>query len=179
MNLVINIILFMSLLITIDGNARPDNFLLTFDKDLRVFGVRNGGARSRGISIPIKEDKKTEEVKVVTNINDFDRAEQSIFDTVENVEKAVLNTAGNLLRDEVDILFGKNHGSSSLLRSLQDEVPISKKNDSTKSNKRTKEMKNVTMKKSKRKIECKVEPDQEVENHSFKILQEISDCMFE
>jgi hypothetical protein len=43
--------------------------------------------------------------------DDVDRAEESIFHRVESVEKSILNTAGALIHDEVDVLFGSNHGS--------------------------------------------------------------------
>ncbi len=42
--------------------------------------------------------------------DDFDAAEENIFRAVENVERKVINFAESMVRDEVDILFGKDHG---------------------------------------------------------------------
>lgn len=50
------------------------------------------------------------EVKGIRRLDDFEEAEQHFFDAVERAEKKVLNVAANLMHDEVDILFGKDHG---------------------------------------------------------------------
>lgn len=44
--------------------------------------------------------------------HDFDHAERSIFHTIESAEKAILRVASNLIHDEVEVLFGADHGSS-------------------------------------------------------------------
>lgn len=45
-------------------------------------------------------------------MDDFDKAEEGFFHAVENIERNAVNMARNLVRDEVDVLFGKDHGHS-------------------------------------------------------------------
>ncbi len=42
--------------------------------------------------------------------DDFERAEGKFFHAVENIEKKAINVAHSLIHDEVDVLFGKDHG---------------------------------------------------------------------
>jgi len=49
-------------------------------------------------------------VKGIHQPDEFDRALESLFNAVERAEKRVINVAEMLLHDEVDILFGKDHG---------------------------------------------------------------------
>ena len=44
--------------------------------------------------------------------HDFDRAERRIFHAIGSAEKAILKVASNLIHDEVEVLFGADHGSS-------------------------------------------------------------------
>ncbi len=59
--------------------------------------------------------QSTEEVNNSAEIDrnplgDYERAEKEIFNHVEDFEKAAINVAHDMVHDEVDILFGKNHG---------------------------------------------------------------------
>jgi len=84
-----------------DATATPDNFFLSFDKDLHIFGVKHRDTKSN----QVKDDdiKKTTEVHI---IDDFDKAEEEIFHRVENAERLVLGAVGDLMRDEVNSIFG-------------------------------------------------------------------------
>ncbi len=42
--------------------------------------------------------------------DDFNRAEGKFFHAVENIEKKAITVAHDLIHDEVDVLFGKDHG---------------------------------------------------------------------
>ena len=65
---------------------------------------------NRGGSQVPKNKAVKPEVKGIRRLDDFEVAEQHFFDVVERAEKKVLNVAANLMHDEVDILFGKDHG---------------------------------------------------------------------
>lgn len=57
-----------------------------------------------------KKHKKVQEVASTTSpLEDYEKAEEKIFKTVEKVEKKAFGIAESLLHDEVDILFGKDH----------------------------------------------------------------------
>lgn len=50
-------------------------------------------------------------VDTLTNSQDnFGRAKNNLFHAIEEVEKKALHVAEQLVHDEVDILFGKDHG---------------------------------------------------------------------
>mmetsp|Transcript_18747 Transcript_18747/g.27776 ORF Transcript_18747/g.27776 Transcript_18747/m.27776 type:complete len:83 (-) Transcript_18747:290-538(-) len=57
-----------------------------------------------------KNSEMTQEVKGIRRPDDFEEAEQHFFDVIERAEKKVINVARTLVQDEVDILFGKDHG---------------------------------------------------------------------
>jgi hypothetical protein len=58
-------------------------------------------------------DKNRKAVDQLTNSQDnFGRAKENLFHTIEEVEKKAIHIAENLVQDEVDVLFGKNHGHS-------------------------------------------------------------------
>ena len=58
-----------------------------------------------------KKHKKVQEASTkVIRSDDYETAEEKIFHLVENVEKKAVGVAENLLHDEVDFLFGKDHG---------------------------------------------------------------------
>ena len=65
---------------------------------------------NRGGSQVPKNKAVKPEVLGIRRLDDFEEAEQHFFDVVERAEKKVLNVAANLMHDEVDILFGKDHG---------------------------------------------------------------------
>lgn len=117
--------------------------------------------------------KEVSDKKVVKDLSvnefdhfDFDRAEKDIFMSVENAEKAVLKAASNLIHDEVDVLFGADHGSS-IHRSKV--VNVQKK-----------KTKNQTRTKSNRRSAMKDEKKDSVEQDSlFPGIDAISDCIFE
>ena len=128
----------------------------------------SGGASSSPMGSR-KNLKNVKEVKSVSSKTDFDHAEENIFNKVENVEKAVLNAASSLLHDEVDVLFGCDHGAS-----LHPHKPVHTKKDK-------KVVKNVSMKTTK---EVKSKPCKEVkldleENDIFNIHREVADFMIE
>jgi len=110
-----------------DAKAIPDNFFLSLDKDLHtLFGVRHRDKKSD----LVKDDddiKKTTEVH--TTVDDFDRAEEEIFHKVENAERAVLNAAGDLVRDEVNTIFGD-------IKRSEDQQKITRKGDSVYNNRK-------------------------------------------
>jgi len=110
----------------------------------------------------INGNKHVEEVKT-TNVNDFEEAEEIFFNTVENVEKAILHSVESLLHDEVDVLFGIDHGAS--LHKHDDSTPkVSKKKGTQK-----KVVMDVNMKTGK-------------ESNKFDlshVLEESTDIMFE
>mmetsp|Transcript_17331 Transcript_17331/g.21179 ORF Transcript_17331/g.21179 Transcript_17331/m.21179 type:complete len:161 (+) Transcript_17331:132-614(+) len=149
MMLLLNLLIFLSILSVVLSNATPDNFLLTFDRDLRSFGVRKRRSKSMPFTNTNKKsfgtNKKMNEVKVVSNTDDFDRAEQTFFDIVENTERAVLKTAESLIHDEVNVLFGKDHGHSLHLPMINP-----KKQNSTTKKKNEKAMEKVSIQTEKR-----------------------------
>jgi len=110
-----------------DATATPDNFFLSFDKDLHTFfGVRHRDKKSN----LVKDDddiKKTTEAH--TTVDDFDKAEEEIFHKVENVERAVLNAAGALLHDEVNTIFGD-------IKHSEDQQKVTRKGGSVYNNKK-------------------------------------------
>ena len=59
-------------------------------------------------------------VNVNDDAGDYEVAEEKIFRAIENVERKIVNTAEHLVLDEVDILFGKDHGHA-----IHDERTIS------------------------------------------------------
>merc|ERR550539_30186 len=154
-----------------------------------TFGVPESNTGRKHISVKNKKSNSSQDVdkEADTNkvIDDFDAAEKSIFDSVENVEKAVLNTASSLIHDEVDVLFGRDHGGS--LR----PVPISRKEEGRTSKKKTNAVKNVKnvnkkMRKEAKMLTMDIDIDkksgtdkEDVMRSSQLILQEISDCLFE
>jgi len=89
----------------VDGTASPDNFFFAFDKDLHTFGMRqqfrdkNSGGGVKDKSIKMTTDAANIE-------DDFDKAEEEIFHRVEDAERVVLDAAGDLMRDEVNVIFG-------------------------------------------------------------------------
>ncbi len=100
------------------------------------------------------------------------------------MEKAVLNTASGLIHDEVDVLFGQDHGASLRPESIsRKEEGTSKKK--TNDVKNVKDVKNYNTKMSKRLNTMKVEVEKKSETDlgdkmkRSQILQEISDCIFE
>ena len=124
---------------------------------------------SGGASSPPKNLKEIQEVKSVSRMTDFDRAEESIFNKVENVEKAVLGAASSLLHDEVDVLFGNNHGAT-----------LHRPHNKVDSGKKEKDVKNVsmkTMKETSRKPNKHIKLD--VEEDFFNIHREVADFMIE
>ncbi len=58
------------------------------------------------------KNKKIKEVKDTTITNDLDQAEERFFNEIENMEKSLLHSAETLIHDEVDVLFGINHGAA-------------------------------------------------------------------
>lgn len=58
------------------------------------------------------KNKKIKEVKHTAIMNDLDQAEETFFNKIENMEKSILHSAESLIHDEVDVLFGVNHGAS-------------------------------------------------------------------
>mmetsp|Transcript_1793 Transcript_1793/g.3243 ORF Transcript_1793/g.3243 Transcript_1793/m.3243 type:complete len:190 (+) Transcript_1793:181-750(+) len=95
------------------ASAAPDNFLLTFDQDLHTFGARRKKNKCKEVVVS-KANVSPQVVK--HNIkppqdffDDYDLAEQDIFQHVENAEKTVLTAAGHLIRDEVNYLFSDHH----------------------------------------------------------------------
>ena len=109
-------------------------------------------------------------MKSIHQIDDFDRAEKSIFDKVEFVEKVALNSAINLIHDEVQVLFGKDHGGS-LHHHDEVQVQVPKKH--------IKKMKNMSItNKGKGKIdrEMRSERVEEINKYPFPSHTEISDC---
>ena len=57
-----------------------------------------------------KISREVRDVKADNIDDDYERAEKKIFRVVETVEKKAIDIAGDLIQDEVDILFGKDHG---------------------------------------------------------------------
>mmetsp|Transcript_22594 Transcript_22594/g.33068 ORF Transcript_22594/g.33068 Transcript_22594/m.33068 type:complete len:190 (+) Transcript_22594:72-641(+) len=101
------------------NGSTPDNFMFSFKKDLETFGVLKSNDNMVKKSNGTKKEK-TKQIKTVQqvattpskimDIDDFERAQEDIFHAVESVEKAVLDVAEKMLHDEVEILFGKDHG---------------------------------------------------------------------
>lgn len=50
--------------------------------------------------------------KLTNSQDNFGRAKDNLFHTIEEVEKKAVHIAENLVQDEVDVLFGKDHGHS-------------------------------------------------------------------
>ena len=78
-----------------------------------------------------KNTKMMEEVKGIRRPDDFEDVEQHFFDVIERAEKKVINMARTLVQDEVDILFGKDHGhaihddpSDQLLSAKKHQAPV-------------------------------------------------------
>mmetsp|Transcript_18748 Transcript_18748/g.27777 ORF Transcript_18748/g.27777 Transcript_18748/m.27777 type:complete len:133 (-) Transcript_18748:290-688(-) len=102
------LIAFIALLNGANGSSLADDFNLPLEKDLKLFGVN---LNSRRISTQMaKNSEMTQEVKGIRRPDDFEEAEQHFFDVIERAEKKVINVARTLVQDEVDILFGKDHG---------------------------------------------------------------------
>lgn len=87
----------------VDATAAPDNFFLTFDKDLHAFGMKEQLRNKKSIGVE-------ETIKLTPNVvhteDDFDKAEEEIFHRVKDAERAVRGVAGDLMRDEVNVIFG-------------------------------------------------------------------------
>lgn len=84
------------------ASATPDNFLLTFDKDLHTFGARS---KCKDVGI-VKASRVKHDIKPPQDFfDDYDHAEHDIFHHVENAEKSILTAAGHLIRDEANYLF--------------------------------------------------------------------------
>jgi len=59
-----------------------------------------------------KNRKAVDQTKLTNSQDNFGRAKDNLFHTIEEVEKKAIHVAENLVQDEVDVLFGKNHGHS-------------------------------------------------------------------
>mmetsp|Transcript_49800 Transcript_49800/g.60213 ORF Transcript_49800/g.60213 Transcript_49800/m.60213 type:complete len:142 (+) Transcript_49800:38-463(+) len=59
--------------------------------------------------------------KPFTNVDEFDEAEQAVFDAVENAERAVLNIVEHAVHDEVDVLFRDRQHNSPRSEHQQDQ----------------------------------------------------------
>jgi len=99
----------------------PDNFMFSFDKDLRTFAMRRRNTdnptptKKKDISpttFTTSRRRRDEEVGLTNSEDNFGKAKDNILDTLDKVEKNVLRVAEHLIHDEVDILFGKDHGSA-------------------------------------------------------------------
>lgn len=109
-----------------DATATPDNFFLSFDKDLHTFGViHRRDKKSDRVEDDNDHIKKT--TKVHSKVDVFDEAEEEIFHRVENAERFILNTAGDLLRDEVNTIFGD-------IKHNEDQQKITRKGESVYNN---------------------------------------------
>lgn len=110
-----------SFLVSSKADTHPDNFMMSFDKDLKRFGMfRN----KRNIDAKDKNHKKMKTIKTKNLLDDYEVAEEKIFNAVEKVEKVAVDVAESLVHDEVDVLFGKDH-----VHSIRDGKTISLKLD--------------------------------------------------
>lgn len=90
----------------VKADTHPDNFLISLDNDLR----RVFRGKSKTTDAKTKNQKKVQEVTTKSLLDDYEMAEEKIFRTLESVEKKAFGVAETLIHDEVDILFGKDHG---------------------------------------------------------------------
>ena len=80
----------------------------------------------RNVDTKHKNNKKSTSTGTDASVNvnddagDYEAAEEKIFRAIENVERKIVDTAEHLVLDEVDILFGKDHGHA-----IHDERTIS------------------------------------------------------
>eukprot|EP01083_Nonionella_stella_P305657 1067151_1 len=102
------------------GMQAPDNFFFSFKKDLNSFGVKSRSkknmVRQKNKKVFMPESMKRNDFfdkSIITEdkIDDFDRAEENLFHAVEKIEKVAICIAHDMVHDEVDILFGKDHGN--------------------------------------------------------------------
>eukprot|EP01083_Nonionella_stella_P019367 53843_1 len=103
------------------GMQAPDNFFFSFKKDLNSFGVKSRSkknmVRQKNKKVFMPESMKRNDfadksIIMEDKIDDFDRAEENLFHAVEKIEKVAICIAHDMVHDEVDILFGKDHGHS-------------------------------------------------------------------
>jgi len=87
--------------------SMPDKMNVPLEKNMKLFGVTVYRRRAPKMS---KKDEMVQEVKGIRRQDDFEEAEQHFFDVIERAEKKIINVAKTLVRDEVDTLFGKDHG---------------------------------------------------------------------
>jgi hypothetical protein len=59
-----------------------------------------------------KKSELVQEVRRIRSQDDSEEAEQHFFDVIERYEKKIINIAKTLVQDEVDTLFGRDHGNS-------------------------------------------------------------------
>jgi hypothetical protein len=52
-----------------------------------------------------------DEVRLTNSEDNFGKAKDNLLHTLDQVEKKVLRVAEQVIHDEVDVLFGKDHGS--------------------------------------------------------------------
>eukprot|EP01083_Nonionella_stella_P019366 53842_1 len=116
------IIYLLSILQLVRGGMQaPDNFFFSFKKDLNSFGAKNRSKKkfvsqkNMKVFMPESSAKRNgfADKSTITegNIDDFERAEENLFHAVEKIEKVAIHIAHDMVHDEVDILFGKDHGN--------------------------------------------------------------------
>jgi len=66
--------------------------------------------KDHGHSLAEKNHQEVDQTKLTSNLDNFGRVKDNLLHAIVEVEKKALHIAENLVHDEVDILFGKDHG---------------------------------------------------------------------
>ncbi|GFH47561.1 predicted protein [Chaetoceros tenuissimus] len=99
-----HIAIFLACVACVSADAHPDNTLFEQGIDLNQVHKKTRFGRRVG------NHKKVDETKLTNSQDNFGRAKRSFIHAIEDVEKKAIKLAENMIHDEVDVLFGKDHG---------------------------------------------------------------------
>mmetsp|Transcript_6740 Transcript_6740/g.9666 ORF Transcript_6740/g.9666 Transcript_6740/m.9666 type:complete len:157 (+) Transcript_6740:160-630(+) len=101
-------------LLAVNAEHLSDMVFMSLKEDLNSIGVKESRIRLEKKVLNAKKVSLEESIqpRIRHEMDDFDKAEEGFFHAVENIERNAVNMARNLVYDEVDVLFGKDHGHS-------------------------------------------------------------------
>eukprot|EP01083_Nonionella_stella_P142897 442953_1 len=98
-------------LLSVNAEHLSDMVFMSLKEDLNSFGVRKSRNRFGNKVLNAKKvSLDSIQPRIRHEMDDCDKAEEGFFHAVENIERNAVNTARKLVHDEVDVLFGKDHG---------------------------------------------------------------------
>eukprot|EP01083_Nonionella_stella_P051013 135479_1 len=98
-------------LLSVNAEHLSDMVFMSLKEDLNSFGIKDSRNRLENKVLNAKKvSLEPIQPRIRHEMDDFDKAEEGFFHAVENIERNAVNMARNLVHDEVDVLFGKDHG---------------------------------------------------------------------